>query len=201
MGKGHSGRTVECAAAALEAVGDVILLHHLEVALVVVHVHEHRLKVHRTYSDALAAADAGGVLDMSVLFFGEEQHACGALDGGGFKARCADTHHRAAENDLARGLDEAAALLGEVLKRSADAGESVYGSLEGAARDGDDTLDNGLALIAGLIYRVRGTGADNVAADAGGDPAGLDLAAVTALTCIFSPPWGYLTSSGTISIP
>ena len=73
-----------------------------------------------------------GCLDMSVLFFGEEQHACGALDGGGFKARCADTHHRAAENDLARGLDEAAALLGEVLKRSADAGESVYGSLEGA---------------------------------------------------------------------
>ena len=118
---------------------------------------------------------------MSVLFFGEEQHACGALDGGGFKARCADTHHRAAENDLARGLDEAAALLGEVLKRSADAGESVYGSLEGAARDGDDTLDNGLALIAGLIYRVRGTGADNVAADAGGDPAGLDLAACDCL--------------------
>ena len=112
---------------------------------------------------------------MPVLFLGEEQHTGRALYGGRIKAGGADAHHRAAEDDLARGLYEAAALLCNVAERSADAGQAVDRSLEGAAAVCNDTLNNALAFAACLIHGIGRAGADDVAADAGGQPAGLDL--------------------------
>ena len=114
---------------------------------------------------------------MPILFLGEEQDAGGALDGGRVKAGGADAHHGAAQNDLPGGLYKAAALLGNVLEGSAHAGQAVDGSLQGAAAVGDDTLNNALAFVAGLVDGVAGTGADHVAAHAGGQPAGLHLTA------------------------
>ena len=87
MGQGQTTRAVERAAAALEAVEDVILLHLLEVALLEVLVHVHRLELHRADLQALTAVDAGGILDGAVLFLGEEQDAGRALVGVGVDLR------------------------------------------------------------------------------------------------------------------
>ena len=66
-------------------------------------------------------------------------------------------------------------------------GQTVDGSLQRAAGHGDDTLDDGLALIAGLVDGIAGTGADHVAAHAGGDAAGLDFTLIPTLA-VSSPP-------------
>ena len=114
---------------------------------------------------------------MPVLLLGEEEDAGGALDGGRLEAGGADAHHGAAQDDLAGRLHKAAALLGQIAEGGAHPGQGVHGVLQGAAGDGDDTLDDGLALVAGLINGVAGTGGDHVCAHAGGQPAGLDLTA------------------------
>ena len=114
MCKRHSAWAVVRAAAALEAVKNVVLLHIFEVALLEVRVHVNGLKSHGAYGDALAAAYAGGIFDVSVFFLSEEQNACRTLDVDSVDIGSDKAHHRSAENYLLRGLDEAAALLDNV---------------------------------------------------------------------------------------
>ena len=93
----------------------MVFFQILIVVFGVIHIHEEWLQIHRADLDASAAADAVRILDVLILFLGEEEHAGVALDGRGLKAGGADAHHRAAEDDLARGFHEAAALLGDVM--------------------------------------------------------------------------------------
>ena len=176
MGQGQTARAIVRAAAALEAIENVVLLHILEVALLVVLIHVQRLELHRADGQALAAVDARRVLDGAVFLVGEEQDARGALDVGRLEIRGDQAHHGAAEDDLLRLDDEAAALLDDVAERSAEAALQVVGLIaHGAAGNGEDTLDAGHAFVAGAVDGVSRLGADDVAADAGRQAAGLDL--------------------------
>ena len=154
----------------------MVLLHIFEVALLEVRVHVNGLKSHGAYGDALAAAYAGGIFDVSVFFLSEEQNACRTLDVDSIDVGSDKTHHRSAENYLLRGLDEAAALLDNVTEGSADAALEVVGLVDGRTADGEYTLVAGDAEIACLVDSVCSLSADNVAADACGQSAGLDFA-------------------------
>ena len=153
----------------------MILLHLLEVTLLEVLVHVDGLELHRADLQALAAVDARRILDVAVLFLGEEQQTRGALDVHRVDVRADETHHRAAEHDLAGLLGEAADLLDHVADRGADADRGVHGLAERAAAHRERTLIARHALIARAVDGVSRLGADDVAADARRQTAGLDL--------------------------
>ena len=173
----QTARADVCARAALHAVGEVELLHHLDVALFLVHIHVDGLQIHRAGVDALAAADADGIFDGAVLVLREGQQRGGALAARDVQVVLGKAHHRAAHDDLPRRFGEAARLLEHPLHRRADADEDVLRRGDGRAGHGDDALDGRQALVRGAVDAVGGERVEHGAADLRGQPAGRHLAA------------------------
>ena len=176
MSQRQASRTSVGAGAALKAVHDVVFLHLLYIALVDVHVHVHRLKLHRAVGDAVAAADAGGRLALPVHVRAEKEEAACALDAARRGICHADAHHGSAHADALDPRHVRAGLREDVLQRGAEAAQEVLRLRHAVARDGDHALYGGDALIAGPVDGVGRICRDDVAADAGGQAAGLDLA-------------------------
>ena len=170
--QGQAARAVVRAAAALEAVQNVVLLHVLEVALLEVLIHVQGLELHRANGETFAAVDAGRVLDGAVLFLGEEQDARGTLDVDCLQIGGDQTHHRAAEDDLLRLLDEAAALLDDVAERSAEAALRVDGRGHGAAGIGGSDDNDGRNITISGNAEVIAIGGGGGAGIGGGSACG-----------------------------
>ena len=133
------------------------------------------LQLHGAYFDALAAADAGGIFNVSVFIFGEAQQTGDTLDQAAALVKGCKAHHRPAQNDTVDGTLEAAQVIDNVLDGSAETDQNVCGFDCGTA-NGQNTFDQRTTFVASSVNRVCGVSGHNVAANAGGNAAGFHFA-------------------------
>ncbi|MPM32106.1 hypothetical protein SDC9_78665 [bioreactor metagenome] len=159
---------------AVHNVGGVQLLGH---PLGGILVHKQGLQLHRTDGNALAAADALGVLHGLLLVFTKRQNRAGALGHRDVRSVLGHAHHRAAGDQLICTVLQAAAGVQQVCHGGPDGTLQILRVNHAGAGDGNHLGHHRQPLGDGPVDGAGGVDVEHGAADGGGQSSRRDLLA------------------------